>query len=315
MMKTSSPTSSDSGTGVALNSRGPYQVPAAVGRPRAWPYALPTFIALVLVMVYPLTYAGWLSLHVDRLSPQDGDFIWFQNYVEVFQRGELLGTIGRTLIFTVGSLVLQFVVGFASALALESFPRASRVIRPLLLAPWVIPGVAVAAIWLSILNPLAGFANALLDVVGIDPVQWLSTPWMAMTWLILVNTWKSAPYWTLMISAGLQTVPRELLEAARVDGASAIRVLWSVTIPVLRPVLGTTALLAFIWTFNYFDLVYLLTNGGPGDSTTTLPFAIWESSLKFNRFDQGAVYSVLSIAFTGVAIAAYLRVISKRVQQ
>lgn len=283
-----------------------------IPRPRAWPFALPAFIALTLVLIYPLAYNIWISLHVDQLSVQDGEFVWLDNYVKVFESGQLAATLGRTLVFTFGSLILQFIVGFASALALEAFPRGARVIRPLLLTPWVMPGVAVAAIWLAILNPISGLANRVLGLVGIEPVQWLGTPALAMFSLIIVNTWKSAPYWMLMLSAGLKTVPKELAEAAKVDGASYFRVVWHVYLPGIRPVLATTSLLAFIWTFNYFDLAYLLTNGGPGDATTTLPFAIWQSALKFNRFDQAAAYSVLSIALTGIAIAFYLRATRKQ---
>jgi ABC-type sugar transport system permease subunit len=260
------------------------------------------------VLVYPLGYNIWLSLHVNHLSPEDGTFVGLANYAAVLQHDELLGTVGRTLVFTFGSLILQAIIGFSGALALESFPRASRVIRPLLLAPWVLPGVAVAAIWLAVLNPLSGFANTALAVFGIDPVQWLSDPVLAMGCLIVANTWKAAPYWMLMISAGLQTVPQETVEAARVDGASSARVIWHVILPALRPVLLTTTLLAFIWTFNYFDLAYLLTDGGPGTATTTLPYAIWESSLKFNRFDEAAVYSVLSVLLTSIAIVFYAMV-------
>lgn len=298
----SAPPSTDGGS----SGRG-----VAVDRGPAWPFALPALVALSLILVYPLSYALWLSMHVDRLSENDGTFVWFDNYIAVLQRGELVGTIGRTLVFTLGSIVLQFIVGFAAALALQQFPRGSRVMRPLMLAPWIIPGVAVAAVWRSILNPVAGFANSVVDMFGMDPVPWLSSPSYAMGSLILVNTWKSFPFWMLMISAGLQSIPREVVDAARVDGAGPSRVVWHVILPGLRPILFTTALLAFIWTFNYFDLVYLLTQGGPNGATTTLPYAIWESSLKFSRFDQGAVYSVLSILLTGFAILFYIRVTRK----
>jgi len=304
--------STDAAPAAVVSLTGPPRHGTRIKRARAWPFALPALIALVLVLLYPLIYNVWISLHVDRLSAQDGEFVWFENYVKVFQSGALLATLGRTLVFTIGSLVLQFIVGLASALALEAFPRAARVIRPLLLTPWVMPGVAVAAIWLAILNPITGLANRLLGLVGVDPVQWLSAPTLAMLSLIVVNTWKSAPYWMLMLSAGLKTVPKEVVEAAKVDGASYLRIVWHVLLPGIRPVLATTSLLAFIWTFNYFDLAYLLTNGGPGDATTTLPFAIWESALKFNRFDQAAAYSVLSIVLTGIAIAFYLRATRKQ---
>lgn len=308
-------TPADKPAAVARSERRQPAARSRLRRLRAWPYALPAFIALALVLVYPLGYNVWLSLHVDRLSEADGMFVGLANYIEVLQRDELIGTVGRTLVFTFGSLILQAIIGFAGALALESFPRASRVIRPLLLAPWVLPGVAVAAIWLAVLNPLSGFANTALAVMGIDPVQWLSDPTLAMVCLIVANTWKAAPYWMLMISAGLQTVPQETIEAARVDGASSARVVWHVILPALRPVLITTALLAFIWTFNYFDLAYLLTDGGPGDATTTLPYAIWETSLKYNRFDEAAVYSVMSILMTGIAIAFYASITRKQAKR
>jgi len=294
---------------------GPPRRGTQIKRPKAWPFALPAFIALALVLLYPLVYNVWISLHIDRLSAQDGEFVWFDNYAKVFQSGALLATLGRTLVFTVGSLLLQFVVGLASALALEAFPRAAKAIRPLLLTPWVMPGVAVAAIWLAILNPISGLANRLLGFAGVEPMQWLSAPELAMASLIVVNTWKSAPYWMLMLSAGLKTVPKEVIEAAKVDGAPYLTIVWHVLLPAIRPVLATTSLLAFIWTFNYFDLVYLLTNGGPGDATSTLPFAIWESALKFNRFDQAAAYSVLSILLTGIAIALYLRASRNQARQ
>ncbi|GAB3397290.1 hypothetical protein GCM10027568_32890 [Humibacter soli] len=283
-------------------------------RPRAWPFAVPAFIALALVLIYPLGYNLWISLHVDRLSENDGAWVGFKNYMTVFENGELAGTLARTFYFTFGSLILQFVIGFAAALALEFFPRGSRIMRPLLLTPWVMPGVAVAAVWLSILNPISGLANSGLAVFGVPPVSWLASPGLAMLCLILVNTWKSAPYWMLMLSAGLKSIPSELVEAAKVDGASYPRIVWSVLLPGLRPILATTTLLAFIWTFNYFDLAYLLTNGGPGNATTTLPFAIWETALKFNRFDLGAAYSLLSILVTGIAIVIYLRVTRKETE-
>lgn len=282
-------------------------------RVRAWPFALPAFIALALALVYPLAYNVWISLHVDRLSPEDGAWVGLKNYFTIFQSGELLGTLGRTFYFTFGSLVLQFIIGLVAALALEFFPRGSRIMRPLLLAPWVMPGVAVAAVWLSILNPISGLANSGLAVFGVPAVSWLASPGLAMLCLIVVNTWKSVPYWMLMLSAGLKSIPKELVEAARVDGASYPRIVWNILLPGLRPVLVPTALLAFIWTFNYFDLVYLLTNGGPGNATTTLPFAIWQTALKFNRFDLGAAYSVLSIIVTGIAIVIYFRLTKKEV--
>ncbi len=283
-----------------------------IKRPAAWPFALPAMVALVIVLLVPLGYNLWISVHVDRISAADGTFVGLENYIRVIQNGTLAATLGRTMQFTVGSILLQSVLGFSCALALEKFPRASQLIRPVLLVPWVIPGVAVAAIWMAIFNPLTGLANRILTMVGMAPIEWLGNPAYAMWCLILVNTWKSAPYWILMLSAGLTSVPKETREAATIDGARYLQVLWHVILPGLRPVLITTTLLAFIWTFNYYDLAYLLTKGGPDGATTTLSFAIWESALKYNRFDEGAAISVLSIALTGIAIVAYFVTLKRK---
>lgn len=281
--------------------------------PRAWPFALPALVALVLVLAYPLVWNFWLSLQINRLSPRDGEFVGLANYLRVYSSGALGDTILRTLVFTIGSVLAQFLLGLTIALALEELPRTARIVRPLLLMPWVMPGVAVAGVWLGILNPATGAAEHLARALGFGPVGWLSTPAMAMTTLILVNTWKGTCYWMLMISAGLKTIPRETIEAARLDGASYLRVVWHVILPGLRPVLAAVAVLASVWTFNYFDLVFLLTNGGPMGSTATLPFVIWESSFKFYRYDMGATYSVVSVLFAAAGIGLYLVVTRKRV--
>lgn len=280
--------------------------------PLSWPFALPALVALVLVLAYPLVWNFWVSLHVERLSPRDGEFVGLANYLRVYNSGALGDTILRTLVFTIGSVLAQFLLGLTIALALEELPRTARIVRPLLLMPWVMPGVAVAGVWLGILNPATGAAEHLARAMGFGPVGWLSTPGMAMTTLILVNTWKGSCYWMLMISAGLKTIPRETIEAARLDGASYLRVVWHVILPGLRPVLAAVAVLASVWTFNYFDLVFLLTNGGPMGSTATLPFVIWESSFKFYRYDIGATYSVVSVLFAAAGIGLYLFVTRKR---
>lgn len=277
-------------------------------RRRTWVFIVPAFMVLALVLVYPVLYNLWISVHVERFSPEDGDFAGLENYAAVLANGALLGTLGRTLVFTFGSLLLQFVVAFIAALALEEFPRLSRLARPLLMLPWVLPGVAVATVWISMLDPLAGLNGAISRSLGVAPTLWFASPELAMFALIVVNAWRGMPYWLLMISAGLKLIPQELKEAARVDGASYLQTVWHVFLPGIRRVLATTALLAFIWTFNVFDLAYLITNGGPEGATTTLPFAIWESAVKFNRNDQGAVYSILSLALSAIAIIVYVRV-------
>lgn len=270
-----------------------------------WSMALiPALVAGGLV-VYPLLYNLWLSLHINRLSPTDGQFVGWRNYAQLFKFGDLGGTLRTTVVWTVASIVFQSLIGFVLALALDRPGRGITVVRTLLLTPWVMPGVVISAIWLAIFNPIGGLANALLSWFGVPGRDWLGDPQTALPALILVNIWKGVPFWMLMLAAGLKAIPADLYEAASLDGADYLQQVRHVILPGVRNVLVLTALLAFIWTFNYFDLSYAMTQGGPGQATTTLAFDIYRTSFVYNRFDQGAALSVISFVLMAVAIAVY----------
>lgn len=268
--------------------------------------AIPAALAALLV-AYPLIYNVWLSLHVNRLSPNDGAFNGLVSYQQLFSFGDLLGTLRTTVIWTIGSLIFQCLIGFTLALALDRPGRGIMLTRTLLLTPWVMPGVVISAIWLAIYNPISGLANEALSWFGLQGHDWLGDPATALPALIFVNVWKGAPFWMLMLSAALKTIPHELYEAASLDGASYLSKVRHVILPGLREVLVLTSLLAFIWTFNYFDLAYAMTQGGPGTATTTLAFDIYKTSFVFNRLDQGAALSVLSFVLMAIAIIVYAR--------
>ena len=266
--------------------------------------AVPALVAAGLVF-YPLLYNFWVSLHVNRLSPNDGRFIGWRNYAQLFEFGDLAGTLWTTVVWTIGSIVFQGLIGFVLALALDRPGRGITLIRTLLLVPWVMPGVVISAIWLAIYNPIGGLANEVLSWFGVAGHDWLGDPRTALAALVLTNVWKGAPFWMLMLAAGLKAIPADLYEAAALDGASYLRQLRHVVVPGLRNVIVLTTLLAFIWTFNYFDLAYAMTQGGPGTATTTIAFDIYKTSFIYNRFDQGAALSVVSFALMTCAIGAY----------
>ncbi len=266
--------------------------------------ALPTAVAAGLVL-YPLLYNVWISLHVDRLSPSDGEPAGLRNYAQLFQFGDLGGALWTTVVWTAGSIVFQGLIGFVLALALDRPGRGVTLVRTLLLTPWVMPGVVISAIWLVIYNPIGGLANAVLSWFGADGHDWLGDPHTALAALVLTNVWKGAPYWMLMLGAGLKSISPDLHEAAALDGASYLQRVRHVVIPGLRSVIVLTALLAFIWTFNYFDLSYAMTQGGPGTATTTIAFDIYKTSFVYNRFDQGAALSVVSFILMAIAIGMY----------
>ncbi|MDR1512481.1 MAG: sugar ABC transporter permease [Propionibacteriaceae bacterium] len=276
-----------------------------------WSLAIIPALAAGWLVVYPLVFNVWTSLHINRLSPNDGQWSGLKSYQNLLKFGDLAGTLSTTLVWTVSSIVFQGLFGFALALALDRPGRGISLARTLLMAPWVIPGVVVAAVWVAIYNPINGLANAMLGWVGLGPVDFLGDPDTALLSLVVVNVWKGMPFWMLMLSAGLKAVPRDLYEAAQLDGASYLKQVRHVAIPGIRNVLALTAVLAFIWTFNYFDSAYAMTQGGPGRATTTLPFDIYKTAFVFNRFDQGAALSVISFVLMAVAIGFYMRMSRK----
>jgi ABC-type sugar transport system permease subunit len=268
--------------------------------------AIPTLL-IIAVAAFPLLYNIWISLHVNNLGPRDGQFAGLLNYRNVFRFDDFWSALGTTLVWTLGSIAAQFVIGMAAALALDTGVPGAGAIRVLLLTPWVMPGVVIGAVWLAIYNPISGLLTEVLSWLGATGVDPLGHPSTALPAVIVANVWKGFPFWMLMISAGLKAIPRELHEAAAMDGAGYRQRLRSVVLPGLSTVLALTATLAFIWTFNYFDLIYTLTAGGPNGATSTVPYLIWQTSFQFNRLDEGAAPSVLTFVLMAVAIGSYLR--------
>jgi len=266
--------------------------------------AVPALIA-AWVVFYPLFYNIWTSLHVNKLSVDDGLWVGLKNYIQLAQFGDLLGTLGRTLVWTVGCLVFQALIGFVIALALDRPGRGIGFVRTLCLSPWVMPGIVIAGVWSTIYNPIGGLANGLLGALGLPGHDWLGDPKTALPALILVNVWKGFSFWMLMIGAGLKGISSDLYEAAAIDGATYLKRVRYIVIPGLSNILVLTTVLAFIWTFNYADLSYAMTHGGPGTSTPIIAFNIYKLSFVYNRFDQGAALSVISFLLMAVAIGFY----------
>jgi len=265
---------------------------------------IPALVA-AWVVFYPLLYNLWTSLHVNRLSAEDGAWAGLKNFSQLIQFGDLAGTLGRTLVWTVGCLIFQGLIGFVLALALDRPGRGIGLVRTLLLSPWVMPGIVIAGVWTTIFNPIGGLANGLLSLLGIPGHDWLGDPNTALPSLILVNVWKGFSFWMLMLGAGLKGISQELYEAASIDGASYFQRVRYIVLPGLRNIFVLTAVLAFIWTFNYADLSYAMTHGGPGNATTILAFNIYKLSFVYNRFDQGSALSLISFLLMAIAIGFY----------
>ena len=246
----------------------------------------PGLALLAAVVVYPLITALITAFYKQSLVEPGREFVGFQNIVDVLT-GEFFPLLTQTLVFTLGTTIAPFVIGFGLALALNTRIRGAKVLRGLMLIPWLIPGVVVSFLWMWIFNANYGVLNAALETVGlIDfPQAWLANPTTAMIAVIVAKTWQSFPWMMVMLLAGLQTVPIELHEAAEIDGAGTIRRFFSITVPQMSGIIGLVILLEFIWNFQHFDIIYVLTGGGPAGSTQTFATAVYETA--FDGFDLG----------------------------
>jgi multiple sugar transport system permease protein len=246
----------------------------------------PGLALLAAVVVYPLVTALITAFFRQSLVEPGREFVGFQNIIDVLT-GEFLPLLSQTLVFTIGTTVAPFIVGFALALALNSRIRGAKILRGLMLIPWLIPGVVVSFLWMWIFNANYGVLNAVLEAVGLidEPQAWLAHPTTAMVAVIVAKTWQSFPWMMVMLLAGLQTVPVELHEAAEIDGAGTVRRFFSITVPQMRGIIGLVLLLEFIWNFQHFDIIYVLTGGGPAGSTETFATAVYQTA--FDGFDLG----------------------------
>ncbi len=270
---------------------------------------LPLAIILTILIFYPLVLVVRNSLLDKHFGSPAAPFIGFANYSALLGSGRFWLVAGHSVIWTIVSVCFQVIVGFSLALLLNQHLYGKAFFRGLFLLPWVIPGVVVALIWKWMLNDLYGIVNNYLGKVDSAwyGLAWFSDQKLAMPTVIGVNVWRGAPFVMVILLAGLQTVPRELKEAASIDGANRVQQFWHVTIPHMQKILAIVALVFMLFNFNNFDLIYLMTQGGPSDRTMTLPVFTYE--LGFRGMDIGASTAVAVIMLVALAAVSlvYLR--------
>lgn len=270
---------------------------------------VPALILLFGIVVGPALQAIWMSFHDIHLTSMEEPFIGLENYLEVLDSRLMSKVIRNSFVWTFGSVFLQFLIGFTLALVLDRFGKAGNYIRGFLLLSWVMPGIVIAFMWRFMLSPDWGIINAVLEGSGLvdKGIPWLSRGNTAMLSVIIANAWKGFPFWMIMISAGLKSINREIYDAAAVDGASGWRMIMYITVPLLRFPLFVTSTLAFIWTFNYFDLIFGMTGGGPLDATRSVPLYIYDTAFTGFRIGEASAASVLLMLFMSVVIVIYAR--------
>lgn len=273
-------------------------------------FILPFAAAALVFMVYPVAEAMRMAFfYIDPLNPSAQRFAGLENFRTVFADPLFWKSFRNAAVWTGASIVLQTGLGVALALLLHLPLRGVSIFRGLLLFPYIVPTVVIALCWQWMLNPEIGIVNHTLRSLGIirDNVYWLSTPDMAMASTIGLNVWKYTPFVTICVLARLQTIPLELYDAAKVDGAGVVRRFLDITLPQLSEVLVVVVVFRTIWTFNKFEEIYLLTRGGPGTSTFNLAIYSFEQSIANLRMGVGAAAGVVMMAVLFVGAILYIR--------
>jgi len=272
-----------------------------------WLWVAPALAVLGILSIYPLFFAIEVSLR----TPQG---YGFGNFTRLVTDRFFLVSMGQTLVYTAGALVLEFTLGMGLALLASQEFRGRGLLRSVLLIPMLLPPVVVAVIWRLILNPEFGVLNGTLRSWGLDTsrLTWLGGEKTAMLSVILVDVWQWTPFMFLLLLAGLQSLPSEPFEAAVVDGASRRQVFLRLTLPMLRPVIAIAVLLRGMDLLRVFDQIYILTQGGPGFATETVTLYIYRTAFRYWNFGYAAAMSFVLLAATTVIARAFLRLLRQQ---
>lgn len=277
----------------------------------------PAVLVTLAIVFFPMIQTAWMSLHEYVLfRPKKFDWVGLQNYVAIFQDEVFWISLRHTVIWIAITVPAQAALGLATALLLnQSFPW-RPLARALIIIPWALPSVVIALMWAWIYDSNYGILNDLLLRIGIleTSIPWLANPDTALYAIILTLTWQGFPFFAVMILAGLQSIPRSYYEAASLDGASNLRQFWHITLPGISGVLFTAFLLRVIWVANSMDVIFVMTGGGPGYATYTLPlYAFIEARTNLDFGYGSALAMSFTILLLGIVVL-YLRRAGKAVQ-
>ncbi len=255
-------------------------------------FVLPYFVPFLVFLVVPVFWSLWLSFNQGGIL-DSAKFVGLKNWREIGADTQLTGSIENTAKYVVAAIVLVFTMGLLLALILNRYRKGSNVFKLAIYVPLLAPAVLVGLIWQFITNYDFGLINVILTTVGIGRVNIFGSGTLALLTIVLAEVWRGLGFWTLYFLASLQNIPEELLDAARVDGARGFQRFRRITIPLLRPMLLFAIVIAIIANFQVFDTVYVLTQGGPYESTSTMVWFIWERLFQFQQTGQGYAAAVI----------------------
>jgi multiple sugar transport system permease protein len=271
-----------------------------------WVMLLPALLVLGLVFIYPITRAFWLSWFTENLGTQlQPVFAGLGNYQRMLGDGRFWQSLSNTSIFTIISVFLELLLGLGVALVLNKSFKGRGVVRTAAIIPWALPTAIMGLAWAWIFNDQYGVVNDILLRLGLidTGINWLGTPTLAMTALIIADVWKTTPFISIILLAGLQSISEDLYEAHRMDGASPWQSFIQITLPLLMPQILIALLFRFAQSFGVFDLVQVMTGGGPAGSTETVSIYIYSTVMRYLDFGYGAALVVVTFLLLVFAVA------------
>lgn len=275
-----------------------------------WAFVAPSVLLIGVMMYYPMVGTLIESFYSTSFINPDPEFVGLTLYEKLFASDDFYEVLWNSCVWTIMVVLLQNLLGFFAALLLNQHLPGQAIVRALVLLPWILPGVVAAILWRFMYDPQLGLINSFLISSGLMDrgVAWLADSGTAMGAAVLAAAWKGFPFATIVYLAALQNVDREQVEAAIIDGAGPLRRLRDVTFPAMREVVVITVILTLIFTFNYFDMIWVLTRGGPQNATHIFPTKIYELGFGQFRFGEAAAYGVVSILVLSLLVSVYFLV-------
>jgi multiple sugar transport system permease protein len=277
-------------------------------------FATPAILILLVMVIYPTVFAVWTALHdFNPMLPDMSRFVGLRNFRRALEDPLFISTLWRTLIFIGASVTLEFALGFALALIVfYLIPIGGTFVRFALTVPMIMPSVAIGLVWRWLYDGQFGLINYMLGLFGLPPHLWLGDPTTAMAAVILVEVWQWMPFVFLCLYAGLTSLPGEPVEAALVDGAGPLQLLRHIVVPMLKPIILVVLLFRVIDSMRVFDIIFVLTEGGPSEATVVYPFFIYMQGFRYYKIGYASALSwILVVAVTVLAVVLIRMIVGR----
>jgi multiple sugar transport system permease protein len=284
---------------------------------KAYLFLCPALIIMIFGLFYPILYSVYASFFDWRLgtSLSDAQFTLFDNYLWLLNDDDVLKAFGITLKFTIIVVIIEVFLGVLFALLLDRTIRGLSVFRTIFIMPMMIAPIIVGLIWQYMYDAQFGVFNKILSYLGLSPVGWLSSPDWALFSVILADIWQWTPFIFILTVASLQSLPKSIIEVATIDGASQWQIIWYIKLPIIMPVIIITAILRFIDSFKVFEVIYIMTSGGPAQATEVISMTIYNQAFIDFELGRAAALSNLFLAFMIIISLVFLCVVKLKNQK